>query len=82
MSVGEIEQGKANAATWLDPKAGLEWQRESPGKMTWNEAQSYAQSLCRDGKADWRLPMEVATGADSTSMMKFHIRCRCSDFSN
>ena len=56
MSVAKIEQGKAKVATWTDPKTGLEWQSESPGKMTWNQAQSYAQSLYWDGKADWRLP--------------------------
>ncbi|MDP4709659.1 MAG: DUF1566 domain-containing protein, partial [Saprospiraceae bacterium] len=56
MWVAKIEQGKANAATWLDPKTGLEWQLESAGKMTWSQAQSYARSLCWDGKTDWRLP--------------------------
>lgn len=56
MSVGKNKQGHVSAATWLDPATGLEWQLESPGKMTWNEAQSYAQSLCWDGKTDWRLP--------------------------
>ena len=68
MSVAKIEQGKANAATWLDPKTGLEWQLESAGKMTWNQAQSYARSLCRDTKADWRLPAvrELETLLDRT----------------
>ena len=56
MADGEIEKKQIKDSTWLDPKTGLEWQRESPGKMTWNEAQSYAQSLCWDGKTDWRLP--------------------------
>jgi len=68
MSVAKIEQGKANAATWIDPNSGLEWQSESPGKMTWNQAQSYAQSLYWDGKADWRLPAvkELETLLDRT----------------
>lgn len=42
--------------TWKDPKTGLEWQCESPGEMTWHEAQEYAESLSLDGKEDWRLP--------------------------
>ena len=42
--------------TWKDPKTGLEWQRESPGEMTWYGALEYAQSLSLDGKKDWRLP--------------------------
>ncbi len=42
--------------TWKDPKTGLEWQSESPGEMTWQEAQEYAESLLLDGKEDWRLP--------------------------
>jgi len=32
------------------------WQCESPGEMTWYEAQEYAKSLSSDGKEDWRLP--------------------------
>jgi len=51
-----IEHATANAATWLDPETGLEWQGESPGRMTWFAAQSYAQFLSIDGKNDWRLP--------------------------
>jgi len=42
--------------TWTDPKTGLEWQYESPGKMTWYEAQEYAASLSLEGKKDWRIP--------------------------
>ena len=42
--------------TWKDPKTGLEWQYESPGEMTWDEAQKYTKSLSLDGKDDWRLP--------------------------
>jgi formylglycine-generating enzyme required for sulfatase activity len=48
--------GKENALTWEDPKTGLEWQRNSPGKMSWFKAQEYAQSLLLAGKGDWRLP--------------------------
>jgi len=49
--------------TWLDPKTGLEWQYESAGTMSWNEALEYAQSLSLNGKDDWRLPtaMELET---------------------
>lgn len=43
-------------ATWADPKTGLWWQRRSPGKMTWDEAQEYAEALRLEGKAGWRLP--------------------------
>ena len=42
--------------TWKDPKTGLEWQWESPGEMTWDEAQKYAKSLSLDDKENWRLP--------------------------
>ncbi len=42
--------------TWKDPKTGLEWQYESPGKMTWYEAMEYAKTLALAGKSDWRLP--------------------------
>jgi hypothetical protein len=42
--------------TWKDPKTGLEWQCNSPGKMTWYQAQDYARSLTLDGRSDWRLP--------------------------
>lgn len=48
--------GKQKALTWKDPKTGLEWQRETPGKMSWKEALDYAKSLVLDGKSDWRLP--------------------------
>jgi len=41
---------------WKDPKTGLEWQCESPGKMTWNDAMEYAKSLSLNGKSDWRVP--------------------------
>jgi hypothetical protein len=63
-----MEQGKANAATWTDPKTGLEWQCESAGKMTWIQAHSYAQSLCLDGNTDWRVPAvrELETLLDRT----------------
>jgi len=43
-------------STWTDPETGLEWQSESPGRMTWHQAQSYARSLALAGRADWRLP--------------------------
>ena len=68
MSVAKNEHGNADAATWRDPKTGFEWQGESAGKMTWNQAQAYARSLCRDGKTDWRLPAvrELETLLDRT----------------
>ena len=51
-----VELGRQEPTTWKDPKTGLEWQWESPGEMTWHEAQEYAKSLSLDGKDDWRLP--------------------------
>ncbi len=52
----ECAPGKRKMLTWQDPKTGLEWQYESPGEMTWNDALEYAKSLSLDGKNDWRLP--------------------------
>jgi len=52
----ERTSGKRRTPAWKDPKTGLEWQCESPGKMTWNGAMEYAKSLSLDGKSDWRLP--------------------------
>ncbi|MGC1401654.1 MAG: DUF1566 domain-containing protein [Thermodesulfobacteriota bacterium] len=43
-------------ATWIDPETHLEWQRESVGEMTWDEAMDYAGELLLAGKQDWRLP--------------------------
>ena len=51
-----VEFGRQKPLTWKDPQTGLEWQWESPGEMTWHEAQEYAESLSLDGKEDWRLP--------------------------
>ncbi len=45
-----------HSPTWIDPKTGLEWQRESPGRMNWNEANEYSDALALAGKRDWRLP--------------------------
>jgi len=42
--------------TWKDPKTELEWQCQSPGEMTWHEAQEYAKSLSLEDHGDWRLP--------------------------
>jgi formylglycine-generating enzyme required for sulfatase activity len=51
-----VKLDRQNPPTWKDPKTGLEWQVESPGEMTWHEAQEYAKSLSLDGRSDWRLP--------------------------
>ena len=71
MSVGAIEKQKVEALTWLDPDTGLEWQCESPGRMNWHDAQSYAQSLSINGKKDWRLPTarELETLLDRTILL-------------
>ena len=42
--------------TWNDSQTGLQWQRQSPGKMTWQQAQAYAKGLELSGQNDWRLP--------------------------
>lgn len=58
-------------ATWIDPLTGLEWQCDSPGRMSWHAAQSYARSLSITGKKDWRLPTarELETLLDRTILM-------------
>ena len=45
-----------NRTTWVDPETGLEWQKESPGRMNWNGAMAYADGLSLNGREDWRLP--------------------------
>ncbi|UCD82570.1 MAG: DUF1566 domain-containing protein [Desulfobacterales bacterium] len=68
MTGGAIEQESAITATWTDPATGLEWQCDSPGRMNWHAAQSYAGSLSINGKEDWRLPTarELETLLDRT----------------
>ena len=56
MAEATSTQMALNTATWTDPATGLEWQCESPGRMNWHGAQSYARSLTLNGKGDWRLP--------------------------
>ncbi len=34
----------------------LQWSKEAPKRMTWNEAQEYAKNLREGGYDDWRLP--------------------------
>ena len=34
----------------------LQWSKEAPKRMTWNEAQEYAKNLREDGYDDWGLP--------------------------
>ena len=41
---------------WQDNKTGLQWQCDSPGKMSWHDAQAYAETLELAGHEDWRLP--------------------------
>lgn len=52
----ELTMSGQSPLTWIDPETGLEWQNESPGRMPWAEAMTYADSLSLNGKADWRLP--------------------------
>lgn len=58
--------------TWEDPRTGLEWQYQSPGKMNWHEALEYAKSLTLDGKNDWRLPTapELETLIDLKTLLE------------
>ena len=56
MTDGPTNEQKTGALTWFDPDTSLEWQCESPGRMNWHDAQSYARSLTINGKKDWRLP--------------------------
>ncbi|MEJ2110007.1 MAG: DUF1566 domain-containing protein [Acidobacteriota bacterium] len=59
------------ALTWTDSLTGLEWQNRSPGKMIWQDALDYAQSLRLDGKNDWRLPTiaELETLLDRKTLL-------------
>ena len=68
MPVEEIEPQIVKVTTWIDPETNLEWQSESPGRMTWRTAQSYARSLSIAGNDDWRLPTarELETLLDRT----------------
>jgi formylglycine-generating enzyme required for sulfatase activity len=50
------DHNTANAPTWIDPLTDLEWQFQSPGRMSWHDAQAYARKLFLAGKDDWRLP--------------------------
>ena len=61
--------GERKTPTWKDPKTGLEWQCESPGEMTWNDALKYAKSLSLGGENDWRLP----TAAELESLLDLSI---------
>lgn len=45
-----------NPVIWQDPRTGLEWQAESPGEMSWQQALDYGDGLILDGRSDWRLP--------------------------
>ena len=54
----------AGAATFSDngngtvtnSRAGLVWQQEEPGVMTWDTALTYCEGLSLGGRNDWRLP--------------------------
>ncbi len=54
--MGKKSVPKRQTLIWTDPVTGLEWQCESPGRMSWHQAQSYARSLTLAGRSDWRLP--------------------------
>ena len=56
MLEGMVEQHKIKASTWIDPLTGLEWQCESPGRMSWLDGQTYARELSLNDKEDWRIP--------------------------
>lgn len=40
----------------FDEATRLNWQKNDPGKMTWEEAMQYCSDLTVDGFSDWRLP--------------------------
>ena len=42
--------------TILDPRTGLEWQKDPAGRMSWDEAMGYASSLRLGKHSDWRVP--------------------------
>lgn len=67
--------GNLIMSTWLDPETGLEWQRESPGEMSWLDALAYSRELELDGKTDWRLPTvsELETLLDR-SVLHYELR--------
>ena len=69
-AANNLEAGKIQTPTWSDPKTTLEWQCESAGEMSWNEALEYAQSLLLDSKDDWRLPtaLELETLLDRSAL--------------
>jgi len=50
----------------LDTNTGLEWQKTTPGKMSWEKAMRYAKGLSLGGHSDWRLPsvQELTTLVD------------------
>lgn len=52
----QVKLNNQKPLTWIDPKTGLEWQYETPGRMTWYQAQEYAAFLSLDGKKGWRIP--------------------------
>jgi len=69
------QPGGAGRLAWKDPRTGLEWQRESPGEMSWYEAREYAKSLSLNGRNDWRVPTasELETLLDR-SILYGHLR--------
>ena len=69
-AANNLESRKIQTPTWSDPKTTLEWQCESAGEMSWNEALEYAQSLLLDSKDDWRLPtaLELETLLDRSAL--------------
>jgi hypothetical protein len=71
MMDGPMNKQNVGAAIWIDPGTGLEWQCDSPGRMNWHDAVSYAQTLSINGKDDWRLPTasELETLLDRTILL-------------
>jgi len=69
-ATNNLKRGKIQTPTWIDPETTLEWQYESAGEMSWNEALKYAQSLSLGGNDDWRLPtvLELDTLLDRKTL--------------
>ena len=76
-SSSAVERGRQKPSIWRDPKTGLEWQCESPGEMTWHDAQEYAKSLSLDGKDELESLLDRTKGrSDGRPLMREEVPFR------